>query len=378
MNFIEEFKFGQSGGNKGLSLGPGLEKLSRAINGLQRKMMIGVASPPKTGKSTFVDYAFIIQPYLANLELETQLDLRFIYFSFEMDRVTKEFDFAAFFIFNDYGIEFMNLPPGMYFKGQNRVPLSSDLLRGRILDDSGESIKLGQDLTVKLKDVYERRIVPLFGRYDNKGKKIEPGKIIFEERIENPTGLYNKMLAFAGSRGEFRYSSFKDAEGKVHKYRESYTPNNSEELIVVIYDTIRKVAPERGFTVKQTVDKMLEYSTIIKKLCGYTFIPIIHLNRDLSNTSNMTYMKDRVYPTPEMIKDTGNISEECNHLITLFNPHDDRFNLTTHFGEKLRDTQGNKIYPFLRSIHLVESRQVVYPQHFRVQMKGNLKNFEQI
>ena len=89
-------------------------------------------------------------------------------------------------------------------------------------------------------------------------------------------------------------------------------------------------------------------------------------------------MKDRVYPTPEMIKDTGNISEECNHLITLFNPHDDRFNLTTHFGEKLRDTQGNKIYPFLRSIHLVESRQVVYPQHFRVQMKGNLKNFEQI
>ena len=378
MNFIEEFKFGQSGGNKGLSLGPGLEKLSRAINGLQRKMMIGVASPPKTGKSTFVDYAFIIQPYLANLELDVQLDLRFIYFSFEMDRVTKEFDFAAYFIFHDYGIEFMNLPFGIYFKGQSKVPLSSDLLRGRVLDDSGESIKLEQDLIVKLKDIYERRIVPLFGRFDDKGKKIEPGKIIFEERIENPTGLYNKMLAFAGSRGEFRYSSFKDAEGKVHKYRESYTPNNSEELIVVIYDTIRKVAPERGFTVKQTVDKMLEYSTIIKKLCGYTFIPIIHLNRDLSNTSNMTYMKDRVYPTPEMIKDTGNISEECNHLITLFNPHDDRFNLTTHFGEKLRDPQGNKIYPFLRSIHLVESRQVVYPQHFRVQMKGNLKNFEQI
>ena len=64
MNFIEEFKYGQKGGNKGLSLGPGLENLSKAIGGLQRKMMIAIASAPKTGKSTLVDYGFIIHPWL--------------------------------------------------------------------------------------------------------------------------------------------------------------------------------------------------------------------------------------------------------------------------------------------------------------------------
>ena len=378
MNFIEEFKFGQQGGNKGLPLGPGLHKLSRAINGIQRKMMIGVASPPKTGKSTFVDYAFIIQPYLAVLEQGLDIDLRFIYFSFEMDRVTKEFDFAVYFLFRDFGITFYNLPMGITHEGRDKVLLSSDLLRGRVLDDSGNIIKIDQDLKSKLESVYESRIVPLFGRYDSKGKKIAPGKIIFQEKIENPTGLYNNLLKFAGSRGEFTYSTFTDAEGKRRQYRETYTPNNPNEFVIVVYDTIRKIAPERGFNTKQTVDKMLEYSTILKKLCGYTFIPIIHINRDLSNTNNMSYMKDRVYPTPEMIKDTGNISEECNHLLTLLNPHDDRFNLNTHFGQKLRDASGNKIHPFLRTIHLVESRQVVYPQHFRVQMYGNIKNFEQI
>lgn len=379
MNFIEEFKFGQRGGNKGLPLGPGLEKLSKAINGIQKKMMIGVASPPKTGKSTFVDYAFIIQPYLANLEQGLGIDLRFIYFSFEMDRITKEFDFAAYFLFHDFGVEKFILPAGVtWSQGRTEVPLSSDLLRGRVLDDNNETIKIDQELLSKLTHVYNSRIIPLFGEYDTTGKKLSPGKIIFEEKIENPTGLYNKMLRFAGARGKFKHSEFTDAEGKVYQHREAYTPDNPDEFVIVIYDTIRKIAPERGFNTKQTVDKMLEYSTILKKLCGYTFIPIIHLNRDLGNANNMTYMKDRVYPTPEMVKDTGNISEECNHFITLFNPHDDRFNLTTHFGEKLRDAQNNKIHPFLRTVHLVESRQVVYPQHFRVQMKGNIKNFEQI
>lgn len=378
MNFIEEFKAGQKGGNKGLPLGPGLSKLSKALNGLQKKMMIGVASPPKTGKSTFVDYAFIIHPYLANLEQNLKIDLRFIYFSFEMDRVTKEFDFASYFLFHDFGVTHYELSGGVTYNTLSSVPLSSDLLRGRVLDDSGEVIKINQELFVKLQHVYETRIVPLFGNYDKNGKQVSPGVIIFEEKIENPTGLYNKMLSFAGNRGDFTYSSFTDATGKQHKYRETYKPRNPDEFVVVIYDTIRKVAPERGFNTKQTVDKMLEYSTILKKLCGYTFIPIVHINRELSTSSNNSYLKDKVYPTPEMIKDTGNISEECNHLLTLFNPHDDRFSLTSHFGEKLRDAQGNKIYPFLRTVHLVESRQVVYPQHFRVQMRGNIKNFEQI
>lgn len=46
-NFIKEFKKGQSGGNKGVPMGTGLENLSRAINGTQRGMTYGVAAAPK-------------------------------------------------------------------------------------------------------------------------------------------------------------------------------------------------------------------------------------------------------------------------------------------------------------------------------------------
>ena len=327
------------------------------------------------GKSTFVDYAFVIHPWLHAQELGPEIDFRVIYLSFEMDRVTKEFDFAVYFLYHDHQIKGMKLPQGVTYNGMGGVPLSSDLLRGRVQDDNGNIIKLSEAMQEKMIQVYNERIIPMFGEYNEEGIKIKPGSIIFEEHIENPTGIYNKLLAFAETRGTFRYTEFTNSEGRTIKIPLAYTPNNSNEFIIVIFDTIRKVAPERGFSLKQAVDKMLEYSTIVKKLCGYSFVNIVHANRDLATTSNLTFMKDRLYVTPEMIKDTGNLSEECNHLITLLNPYDDRFNLTTHFGHKLRDMNGTKLYPNLRTVHLVESRQVVYPQHFRVQMEGNIKNF---
>ena len=110
-NFIEEFLKGKKGKNKGLPLGPGLTAISRAINGIQRGMLYGLASAAKVGKSTFVNYGFVIHPYLYALEHKT--NIRWVYFSYEMDRVSMEFDFAAYFLFHDHKIKEVKLPDGV-------------------------------------------------------------------------------------------------------------------------------------------------------------------------------------------------------------------------------------------------------------------------
>ena len=139
-NFIKEFKKGQSGGNKGVPMGAGLENLSRAINGTQRGMTYGVAAAPKCGKSTFVDYAFIFNAYLYSLQ--SGVKVIWTYFSFEMDRVTKEFDFASFFMYHDYNIKTVKLPEGVTVNGESTVPISSAFLRGRIQDDNNNIVKV--------------------------------------------------------------------------------------------------------------------------------------------------------------------------------------------------------------------------------------------
>jgi hypothetical protein len=55
---------------------------------------------------------------------------------------------------------------------------------------------------------------------------------------------------------------------------------------------------------------------------------------------------------------------------------DDKFNLKKHFGMIIRDTKGNKLYPNLRTIHLVESRNAEAPQHIKVLMYGAIKHFK--
>lgn len=375
-NFVDEFLKGKNGVNKGLPLGPGLSKVSRAINGIQRGMMYTIASSPKVGKSTFVNYGFVIHPYL--YALEHNINVTWIYFSYEMDRVSMEFDFACYFLFHDYGLKEVTLPEGVYYKDSSIMPISPQYLRGQMQDDMSRSIIVNNDVEELLKLVYKNRIIPLFGEHDSLGRLLKKGKIEFYEQRENPTGIQKKLLAFAKERGQFITQKFTAKDGNEYEKMVGYTPNDPKEYVIIIYDTIRKLQKERNFNMKETIDKMIEYSVEIRNLCKYIFIPIIHLNRAMTDVQRMKYMGDMLFPASDDVKDSGNLAEECNYLFTLFNPNDERYNLDSHFGKKIRDKDGNELYPNMRSIHLVESRHCSFPQHFRVEMEGNIKNFKQL
>lgn len=113
----------------------------------------------------------------------------------------------------------------------------------------------------------------------------------------------------------------------------------------------------------------------LRNWCEYTFVPIIHTNRNLANS--LQFAGDEIYPTGDDIKDTGNLSEDVDYLFTAFNPNDDKYKLKSHFGMQLKDSKKKPFYPLMRTIHLVESRHTIFPKHFKVNMLGNLKTFEQ-
>jgi len=370
VNFILEYKKGQQGGNIGIPLGKGLVKLAGAINGLQRGRIYSIASGAKVGKSTLVDYAFLINPWLSSLE--NKLDLEWIYNSYEIDRVSKEFDFVAHFLHEDYGIENIVLEDGVKKNGESTIPLSPDYLRGRVLDDEGKVILVKESIFEAVKQTYSKRIKPLFGEYNEYGHICKKGAIDFKEERNNPTGVYKFLLAHAESNGQF----IKTKAGGQGERIIGYKPNNPQKYVIVITDHLRKFIPEQGFTPKQLIDKFVEYSVIVRNLCQYTFVHIIHTNRSIVDQDRLRYAKDMLYPTAEDVKDTNNLSEDSDYLFTMMNPNDDKYHLKSHFGMKIRDGYDNQLYPNMRSIHLVESRHTIYPQHFKVNMFGNFKTFK--
>ncbi len=380
MNFKTEFKKGQEGRNKGLPMGEGLENISQALNGIQRGMSYGVAAPPKVGKSTFVDEGFILGPY--KYWLKSPFNIVWIYLSYEIDRVSKEFDFCTYFLYNEHNIEKIQLPDGVYFEDKmgkivNWVYLSSDYLRGRLQDTEKRPILIDPYVKEKMIKVYEERIVPLFGEYDENGFQIKKGLMIFHGEADNPTGIYNMLTEIASQRGQFIYQNYQNKEGETKQKKIGYKPNDPDEYVIVITDTVRKLKRERGFTLKENIDKHLEFTTILRNLCNYTFINIVHSNRDLADANKMKQMGEYIHVTPEQIKDSGNISEESSHIITLFNPTDTRYNLEKHFGITIRDKAQNLLYPNLRTVHLVESRFTEAPRHFALSMLGHVKTFKQ-
>jgi hypothetical protein len=416
MNFRMAFELGQKGSNKGLPMGEGLKTISQAINGIQRGRIYSIAASPKGGKSTLVDVGFCIEPafYVLNHNAKTQasinkvvdrlnittdpdtrqtlneeyeklskqlIDLEFIYNSYEIDRVSKEFDFVSHFLNKDYGIYLITLPSGKTYKGKNVVSLSSAFLRGELEYDNEdplkekEIIRVSQDLLNLIKEVYRTRIIPLFGEYNEKGEKISKGLIKFLEVKENPTGIRNYLLAYAKENGEFLYrQTVKD--GVTYTRCTGYKPKNPEKYVIVITDHVRKLIPERGFKMKETIDKFSEYTVELRNTCNFSFVNIIHLNRAIGDISRRQFDDDRIFPSPDDIKDSGNLSEDSNYIFTMFNPNDDKFNLTKHFGTPIRRPDKTLLYPNMRTIHLVESRHCVCPQHFRVNMFGDIKKFE--
>lgn len=371
MNFIEEFKKGKEGGNKGLFMGDGVANISSAVNGLQKGRIYGVAAAPKAGKSTFVDYAFLIEPFL--YAVANNVNVKWVYYSFEIDRVSKEFDIATYFLYHDYQITNVQLENGITQKGQSVIPLSPNYLRGRLQDDNGNIIQVKESIEEVLKQIYVKRIIPLFGEYASNGTQLKSGCIDFIEQKDNPTGIYKGLKAYAEKHGKFITRSTGKGQRIV-----GYRPNNDDVYTIIITDHLRKLIPERGFQMKQTVDKYIEYSVELRNWCNYTFVHIIHTNRGMTQSDRLKFFKGNLFPTSDDIKDTGNLAEDADYVFTMLNPNDDRYNLEEHFGIPLKDKQNNRLYPNLRTVHLVESRHCEYPQHFKLNMFGHLKSFSQL
>lgn len=375
MNFVIEYEKGQRGENFGLSTG--INSLDIAMNGVQRKAIYSIGAPPKAGKTTFLDFAFVLSPYL----LSPDEEIHWIYYSFEIDRVRKEFKYACYFLYHDYGVNLIQLPEGSTHKGSNSIAISPDYLMGKVRDDNGNLIPVQKEIESVLMEVYKNRIVPLFGDYDDKGNKITDGVIDFVEERDNPTGLRNYVLDYANENGEFIFQPYTTTEKgqKVEKQRiVGWKPDNPKKYVIIITDHVRKPRRERGYTEKENIDKWIEYQVELRNWCGFTFVNIIHTNRNLSSVERMKYNSEFLYPTGDDLKGTGNLSEESDFVITMFNPNDERYSIKTHFGLQLRDIDGGELHPHYRSIHLVDSRDTECPQHLQVNMYGNINSFDKI
>lgn len=348
MNTIKYINDGIAGRNKGLPLRD--PNLDAELGGLKKATYYAIGAEQKVGKTAFLNEQFILGPLLYDMNAP----VRYYYWATEMTRVKTELGCLAFLSHAIFGDQ-----------------LDVELLSGHKKDKSNNIIPLTKLQYEKIAYLYNSYIIPIFGKYDEKGKLIKSGKITYFDYKENPTGIRNFCIEELGKYGEFQYTTL----GKT-KVIDGYRPYNPDMMHIGIIDHIRGLARERGFNPKENIDKMSEYIVELRNTLNMSFVVTSHLNRQNNDVHRLKLLGEYMYPNTESFKDSGNVSEDANVIITMFSPTDEKYGLTQRGRHMGMDLNPYMRYGDYRTVHITENRDGMCPVHLGYKFRGAVKTFE--
>lgn len=346
-DFWLKFQEGLRGENKGLQVG--LTEIGKAIDNIQKETNYVIMGQPKTFKTKFTDTFFILQPYLLN---DNGL-LDFTYYSLEVSRIKKTAEWIAFFFWNDYKIKYS--ASHIMCRGDKKI--------------KDEHIKY-------VEEILKKRLNPLLGEYDKNGKRIKKGLVDFIEEKDNPTGILHYLVNKAKEHGEIieeEYETINESNVKVKRKRTAGFIDRDPKYRLVICDHVRLLKRERGYSMKENIDKYSEYTIFLRNTFKYSFVDVVHSNRQISDNDRVNANSGRfLRPQMDDVKDSGNLAENANYLIGIFNPYNYP-GINIHFDYNL--SHWKKKY---RSIHILAARDTEAPKDLFLLCDGGNSVFREL
>lgn len=279
----EDIEKGIRGENNGVPTG--FPILDSNINGIQKSLYTIVGGNSGTGKTSFVDLAYVLNPYkwLTENEGKTNIKIKWVYNSMERNKKYKLAKWVCLKLFQDHRI-IIDVPTMLGWQGK-KFEIEPELKK--LIFEAGEYFD----------------------------KMFESGVIEIIDGGQNPTGIRNKLIEVAKANGRLE---------EVDEYTRKYIPNDPNLLIVVINDHVGKLAGERGFNDKELLDKHSEYMGDCRDRYGYTIIDISQFNRSIGSTDRMKLKG--VSPEPDDFKGSGDMYENADVALGLFNPYKFKIN----------------------------------------------------
>lgn len=334
--FLKLVQKGKAGGNEGIY--NCFDKFNDYLYNTQRGTYYAIGGMPGSGKSALVDDNFILSPYLHYKALGAPMKIKWFYFSMEISKMAKRAKWTANKLFADYGLSVDSA--FILSKGKNRIS----------------------------EEVYQRVVAVdqfMDELFDH---------IVFVQDPENPTGIYNKIMKYAEANGKMHTEPYRNPDGSSGIIRTGYTPNDPDETVEVITDHVALMKKERGFDTKQNIDKFSEYMITARNLLNYIPIAVSQFNKGLSSVERLKLAhsgKMDLAPILEDFKDTGNLGQDCNVALGVFNPV--KYDLQEYADYDLTQMPSS-----FRSVHLMKNRDgmeyVVKAMHFN----GRLGKFREL
>jgi len=301
-----EIKRGIEGKNRGIPMG--FNRLNKYI-GIRKAMYYLIGGLTGSGKTSFIDDAFVLNPfdwYYENAikNKNTDIKLYIWYRSMERSRTYKLAKWLARKIFIDTGVE---------------ISVS------KLLGWTKEKLTPEE---LKLIESYEDYMDAM------------EGVIEIIDGAENPVGIAKDLRKYALKHGTIEKL----------KYSEKYTPNDENLITLVIIDHIGLLKTTKAqSTKKQAIDKMSDELRYARDLFGFSSVVVSQFNRSIANPIRIR--QGDVEPQLEDFKESANTQDDADIVLALFDPMRYRVEDPTGYDlEKLRDDYGAKYYRNCRLI----------------------------
>jgi len=300
----QEVEKGLAGRNGGIPMG--FDRLNRYI-GIRKSMYYLIGGLTGSGKTSFIDDAFVLNPVDWTLSQEGRasgIKVKVWYRSMERSRTYKLAKWTSRKIFLDHGVI---------------------ISVNKLLGWTDKMDKDEHDLFLSYED------------YMNKLSEI----VTIIDGPENPVGIAKDLKKYALERGEIVQQD---------DYNKLYIPNDPNEITLVVIDHIGLLKTTRDqSTKKEAIDKMSDELRYARDFYGYSPVVVSQFNRSISNPIRIK--SGDVEPQLEDFADSSSTQNDSDVCMALFDPM--RYNVADPSGydlNKLRDEYGGKYFRSLRVI----------------------------
>ncbi len=290
---------------------PTLPKLSTVLPGVQKGRYVMVTANSKVGKTQLADFLYLYEPLSYVLNNKTNIKLKIIYFSLEISKEDKMLQMICNKIYNDkqYVISVDNLKS--YYKGY-------------ILEDRVE----------KLIDSYEE--------YFTKLESI----VTIHDNIRNSYGIYKEVRKYAREHGKFYLKNGTEVDPETHPFYDYYIPNDPDEIVIVITDSLNLLTPEKIDGKQQELwDAMFKFSSdySLKMRDNFKYC-VVNIQQQAGDQEKQQFtfkgssIIDKLRPSADGLGDCKLTGRDCDLMIGLFAPN--RYKVKEYQGidiSKLKD-----------------------------------------
>lgn len=295
MTFRERINEGLEGKYKGLS--NGFNRVNNYIFGVQRACYTLLGGMSGASKTKITD--FIIINAIQDAEAQN-IPINIWYYSYEINEESKRADWLSILIHKKY----------------NRI-ITPEKIKGL-----GDLRLTKEELMIVESEIPE--LEKLFSKI----------KWIWE--ATNPTGMYVEWFNFMKERGTFDKESYIDESGETKERIVKFTPNNPEEYNIAVVDHIALTRLERGFELKQNLDKLSEYAVKCRNLFKMSFFFIQQFNDGLSSIERQKFKGVDISPQQTDFRDSRNPYIDADVVLGLMNAY--KMDMENCLGYNINET----------------------------------------